>query len=248
MCCFSKRIQRVSNTNIFARAGKDDRQFLVYSMLLSSKEDLAMILPIPTPKASKEDAVRFISLKDYPEFFVDMFKGFPLTRGGGGRSKSKTKDDAPPPKIKVVEVGSYEASFVPTVKDFARLDERFRLPQATWDGLPAYKDYGFAVFKLKKGETKVHPMAFEFPRADKKRLFFPTVHIHDGKVHETATFDHTLYCQVSTGEDVMEWRESPGLADSFMKASKTAGIVQKNAHVYQRFIHGRKKNQDTWVA
>ena len=37
-------------------------------------------------------------------------------------------------------------------------------------------------------------MAFDFPRAAKK-LFFPTVHIHDGKVHDKADFDHALYCQ-----------------------------------------------------
>jgi hypothetical protein len=248
MCCFSRRIDRVSNTNIFARAGKDNKQFLVYAMALSTKDDVAMILPIPTPKASKEDAVRFISLKEYPEFFADMRKGFPAPRSlakGGAKKDGEKKAEK---KLEVVVVGAFEASFVPQVKDFARLDERFRLPASTWDALPAYKDYGFAVFKLKKGETKVHPMAFEFPRADRKRLFFPTVHIHDGKVHKTATFDHALYCQISAGEDVLKWRESPSLAESFVKVSKTAGIVEKNAHVYRRIIRGKQTNQDTWVA
>jgi hypothetical protein len=248
MCCFSRRVDHVNNTNIFARAGKDNKQFLVYSMALSTKEDLAMILPIPTPKASKEDAVRFISLEDYPAFFADILKGFPAPRSLGTKSidPERKKDDAP--KLKVVEVGAFEASFVPQVKDFARLDERFRLPASTWDSLPVYGNYGFAVFKLKKGKTKVHPMAFEFPRADKKKLFFPTVHIHDGKVHKTAEFDHILYCQVRGGEDVLEWTESPGLAGGFVKVSKTAGIVEKDAHAYQRIIRGRKTNQDTWVA
>ena len=101
---------------------------------------------------------------------------------------------------------------MPAVKDFARLDERFRLPATTWDALPDYKDHGFAVFKLKSGEKHVHPMAFEFPRADHKRLFFPTVHIHDGKVHKTATFDHELYCQAGRGRKRASWKESPSLA------------------------------------
>jgi hypothetical protein len=39
-------------------------------------------------------------------------------------------------------------------------------------------------------------MVFEFPRRDTSSLFFPTVHVHDGKVHATAGFDHALYCQV----------------------------------------------------
>jgi hypothetical protein len=247
MCIFSGRIENVAGTHIFARAAKGGKQYLVYSMFLATKEDVAMILPIPTPKRSKEDAVRFISLKEYPDFFTDMFKGFP-TRGhasgeltlGGAKGKAEKK-------LKVVEVGAFEASFVPAVKDFARLDKRFRLPASTWDNLQTYKDYGFAVFKLKKGETKVHPMAFEFPRADKKRLFFPTVHIHDGKVYKTAMFDHILYAQ-SSGEDLTSWYESPQPAGLFMKTAKTAGIVDGDAHAYQLTIRGKKTNQDTWLA
>jgi hypothetical protein len=56
----------------------------------------------------------------------------------------------------------FEASFVPCVRDFARLDDRFWLPSAVWDALPAYADWGFAVFKLNKQATlrKVHPFSF----------------------------------------------------------------------------------------
>src|SRR5262245_17184670 len=86
MCCFSKSVQKVADTNIFARTSKDERQYLVYSMLLSAKDELAMILPIPTPKDSKEDAVKFISLEKYPEFFKDMLSGFPA------RDHSNSKD------------------------------------------------------------------------------------------------------------------------------------------------------------
>ena len=39
MCCFSRPVDRVANTNIFARSAKEGRQFLVYSMTLSAKED-----------------------------------------------------------------------------------------------------------------------------------------------------------------------------------------------------------------
>ena len=56
-------------------------------------------------------------------------------------------------------VGAYDASFVPTASDFARLDPRFRLPDAVRGRVPAYADYGFAVFKLRKGEAEVHPLA-----------------------------------------------------------------------------------------
>ena len=58
MCCFSRAVQKVADTSIFARPSKDNRQFLVYSMVFQAKEDLAMILPLPTPKGSPEGSQR----------------------------------------------------------------------------------------------------------------------------------------------------------------------------------------------
>jgi len=245
MCCFSGRVESVTNTNIFARSAENGRQFLVYAMTMSAKEDLAMILPLPVPKGSAEDAVRFISLKDYPDFFKDLNAGFPEPPGLRAEG---LKDDAIPrsKSLKVVEVGHFEASFVPTVKDFDRLDARFRLPDATWEKLPAYREFGFAVFKLKKGEKDVHPMAFEFPRADPKKLFFPTVHLHDGLVHPRARFDHALFCQSRHDESLplRNWEESPRVAIQFVKVDKTHGIVDMHRHCYRRVIRGDAKNED----
>jgi hypothetical protein len=154
--------------------------------------------------------------------------------------------------LPVIEVGDFGASFVPSIRDFSRLDERFRLPDTAWDKLPAYRDFGFAVFKLKESadkQQKVHPMAFEFPRANPRRLFFPTVHIHDGKVHAKAEFDHTLYCQTTGGETLPMggWVESPQLADQFLQIARTAGIVEANSHCHKSRIRGLRKNEDIVV-
>jgi hypothetical protein len=250
MCCFSRSVESVTNTNIFARSSTDNRQFLVYSMTLSTKEDLAMILPIPVPSGSSDDAVRFISLKDYDGFFTDMLAGFPAPKAlDGSRSAKSRSNDAPKAALPVVEVGNFEASFVPSVQDFSRLDERFRLPNSAWDKLPTYRNYGFAVFKLKKGAQRIHPMAFEFPRANPKKLFFPTVHIHDGSVHPEAEFDHTLYCQATANEtlSMRDWGESFGLAKQFMKVDKTQGIVAAESHCHKWSIRGKHKNEDMLV-
>src|SRR5262249_56294035 len=110
MCCFSRPVDRVANTNIFARSSKEGRQFLVYSMTLSAKEDLAMILPIPVPKESKDDAVRFINLEKYPDFFADMVKGFPPPAPAGAVTRELNLG-AKAKALLVVEVGSFEASF-----------------------------------------------------------------------------------------------------------------------------------------
>ncbi|MCI0361235.1 MAG: hypothetical protein L0211_22365 [Planctomycetaceae bacterium] len=245
MCCFTGVVESVSTTQIFARPASEGRQYLVYHMQYKAKEPLAMVLPIPTPAGSADDAVKFINLEKYDHFFADLLKGFPVPRPAA----LPLAAGDPPPKaaLPVVEVGSFEASFVPKIADFARLDARFRLPDGVWDKLPTYKNYGFAVFKLKEGNPKLHPMAFEFPRANTKAVFFPTVHIHDGKVHASAAFDHTLYLQPTGGRAPRRWDESPQPAGMFMDVEKSKGLISADEHVYRLRIAGRQKNEDTLV-
>ena len=251
MCCFSQPVRSVSSTNIFARAGDNGRQFLVYSMSLDARDALAMILPLPVKTPAGEKDVQFINLKDYPEFFDDLRSGFPTAPApdsAGIFSRGAVPAAAAP--LEVVQVGDFEASFVPAVKDFSRLDERFRLPENAWKDLPAYSDYGFAVFKLKSGTQRIHPMAFSFPTRD-TRLFFPTVHIHDGKVHNRAKFDHTLYCQPHGEQHLSlgsKWEESTSHARRFMKLSKSKSILEADQHCYRRELHGSLRNQDTFVS
>ncbi len=247
MCCFTRPVESVSATKIFAREAGAGKQFLVYSMNYRVGEDLAMVLPLPVPVGSKEDAVQFIDLHDYSDLFKDLQSGFPEPQALR-RPLSRSMPATAMAPLAVVQVGSFEASFVPQVKDFARLDARFRMPDGIWDKLPAYQKSGFAVFKLRKDASSVHPMAFAFPRADTSKLFFPTVHIHDGKVHDTAHFDHSLYCQVgSQYGKTAGWEETPQLASAFVKVAATKGIVDGNAHCYRKTIHGNQKNQDTWL-
>ena len=248
MCCFSRPVKSVSDTKIFARFGAKGRQFLVYSMKLDAAEPLAMVLPIPVVEGVKETDLRFINLEKYPAFFEDLKSGFPepimLTNDYASVTRSATK--AAP--LKVIRVGSFEASFVPTAKDFSRLDERFRLPPQSFDKLKGYSKFGFAVFKLKAGNQKVHPMAFEFPTSS-PRLFFPTVHIHDGEVHDKAGFDHDLYCQPTAEHQLKlyDWAESRGAAAQFMKMELAQGVVLRDEHCYKRTLRGKLGNTDTFV-
>jgi hypothetical protein len=250
MCCFSKPVISVSGTNIFARPQADGRQLLVYSMTLHAKKDLAMILPLPVKTPAGEKDVKFIDLKGYPEFFRDLKIGFsdPVAE-----SKSRRYGGPAPTAsaaLEVIQVGSFEASFVPTQQDFSRLDERFRLPRDAWKQLPAYETYGFAVFKLKPGAMKVHPMAFSFPRRLTKTLFFPTVHIHDGKVHEKAQFDHSLYCQPTHSERPRTngWEESYSHPVNFMQMKKVKEVVLADQHCYKKEIRGMATNRDIFLA
>lgn len=253
MCCFSRPVEHVANTRIFARwlprtkADPGYPQALAYQMEFKATEPLAMILPLPVLPGSGERAVRFIDLHNKADLFVTLRECFPVPLMKAAGIKSYARANAAAPLV-VEQVGSFEASYVPSIADFARLDPRFKLPAGTWDRLPAYKDWGFAVFKLRPEATTVHPMAFAFPRREPERgLFFPTVHIHDGVVHQKEEFDHSLYCQRPEGWPAPAgWEESPGHPASVTRQTY-GGLLERNAHVFRRTLRGEMRNTDTWA-
>ncbi|MEP4078267.1 hypothetical protein [Haloferula sp.] len=222
------------------------RQALAYQMRFGSDADVAMILPLPVPIGTAEDALKFINLKGYSTFFTDLRSGFPFPRSKGSPVASPAMPRA---TLKVEQVGSFEASFVPTSADFSRLDPRFSIPKSTWDKIPLYADYGFAVFKLRKGEHEAHPMAFTFPTRHPEKLFFPTVHIHDGEVHEKEDFDHHLYCQVNNSGlfAMTRWDESKQLASAFTKPEQSKQLIIGDKHVFHLRMKGQLKNEDVFL-
>jgi hypothetical protein len=244
MCCFSGAVQSVTGTRIFARHTGRGRQALAYAMSLSADQDVAMVLPLPVarPLLGGPD-LHFIDLSEYADFFEDLQKGYPPPAAFG---LDLMVSGAAPPQLAVHVVGAFEASFVPSLSDFGRLDPRFRLPEGIWDALPTYRDWGFAVFKLRAGQRQeIHPMAFEFDTRDRKRLYFPTVHVHDGAFHPEADFAHTLYCQGDA--DLPAFWRTPGPARDFVDVPRAKGLVDGDLHVDMRSIFGRQPNADVWA-
>ena len=221
-------VASVSNTKIFARSSLNGRQFLVYSMSYEAESDLAMILPLPTPTNVSEEAVRFLDMSAYAEFFTDLYKPF-ITRSATF-------------SLMVHDVGSFEASFVPQKADFSRLDPRFQLDDTVWAKLPQYDDYGFAVFKLKPGAKAIHPLALEFPRRHTRQLFFPTIHVHHGRVDPFAEFHHLLYCQSQT--PFVAWRDSDLDAGQYIDIDRAAGIVAPELKIQMWSLFGIYENKD----
>jgi len=242
MCCFSGPVEEVSGTKIFGRVD-GGWQYIVYEMSFSAAEEVAMVLPIPVTPGSGEQAVRFINFEDYPDFFDDLDALFP--RGEAPAAAALSLGDlmsTPAQVLEVQEVGAFEASFVPTIADFVRLDPRFRLPEGIWSELGDYQYFGFAVFKLAAGRSQhVHPMAFSFPTRDPKTVFFPTVHVHDGKVHAEAEFNHQLYCQADAA---LTWQESEGVASRGVDMAKVQGVVSIEGKCFRRFLYGLRDNAD----
>ncbi len=284
MCCFTRQVTSVSATRIFARSLPDPlpqwqaaasatapaapsvadprRQLIVYQMAASATEAVAMVLPLPVVPDGQDTAMRFIDLQAAPRWFSALDDLWPRPA-----SRGRSADlPAPQPEgmLAVHTVGAFIASYVPRPSDFARLDPRFRLDEALLTAEPRWRDWGFAVFQFQPGRIEPHPMAFTFQRRDPRRLFLPTVHIHDGTRPATAGFDHVLYIQ-RTERDAWpsrttginpaaprrsyDWDESPGLVNLRDERQAGApGLLLPDQHVLRLNLHGRFVNQDIELA
>lgn len=260
MCCFagSARVE-VHRTSIFARFTKPGTQALVYKMQYASTEPTAMILPLPVALPSREDSVRFRSLKEYPTFFEDLARGFPsMPREDSFSRGERSAAVAAQPDLVVHDVGDFIASFVPSQADFGRVDKRFVIAPDVWAKIPEYRDYGFAVVQLKELSGGPHPIAFEFDTRTPSTLYYPTVHIHDGTVHAKDDFDHVLYAQdVSLDRRAGDY-EGPSEIDShtsfvrskdkvatFADASLSLGMLSGDLLVHKKTLSGLLPNRDT---
>jgi hypothetical protein len=219
-------------------------QCLAYGMTMEATQDVAMILPLPVRPGSGPAAVRFIDLGAHSNMFRELAALFAepmLARKGGFQMPALRQ------RLEVHEVGSFIASYVPTRADFNWLDPRFRVPGVLFDAVPEYADYGFAVFQLAPGATTVHPMAFSFPTREIERLFFPCVHLHDGRWHATATFDHTLYYQHPKAV-VLGATNDGDASSTVLPARDYVKLVDAARPMLRRELRGRAPNADTWIA
>jgi hypothetical protein len=91
-------------------------------------------------------------------------------------------------------------------------------------------------------------MAFRFPSALRTQIFFPTVHIHDGKVHAKEDFDHILYAQAGNNALIPKWRESEKAASAFVATARSKELVLPDTHVYRLAMGGNLDNTDVLVS
>ncbi len=262
MCCFSGRVARVENTRIFARRVDGRTQALAYAMSVSAAEDLAMVLPLPTDPAVGEDAVSFVDLSAAPELFDALNTLYPTRAKGLAPQALRASRQT----LAVHTVGAFEASFVPAPEDFDRLDPRFRLAPSIADALCTRERFGFAVFQL-RGLTPAapvpwwrrilssasapspraqafHPMGLTFCSRAPESLFLPTVHVHDGTLPDTASFDHTLFVQGEVDDE--DWRRSASSPnDDLVRRAK--GLLTGSELVWRREMKGELPNRDVRV-
>jgi hypothetical protein len=233
MSVFSGDVSRVAKTRIFARPTDHATQVLVYQMEYAAENEVALILPLPTPPGSLADAVRFLDLADYPEFFQNLRDGFAIARSAPTHD-AKTANPAP-----LQQVESLDTFFLPSRADMTQLNSPIRIDVAVWDRLPEYHDYGFAVFQLPPGDQTLPPLALEFPMRNPNLLYFPTLELHHGTLNQDAYFDYDLFCQAHAG-----WMRSYDIAFAFMDIDRSKGVLTAHQRVERFTVLGMHPNSD----
>jgi hypothetical protein len=89
-------------------------------------------------------------------------------------------------------------------------------------------------------------MALRFPTRDPASLFYPTVHVHDGRVKKRAHFDHSLYCQAPEAPKPQVGgfsRAHLRVADC-VDVDSTRGLVDGSLPMFRMQIFGEIDNAD----
>jgi hypothetical protein len=96
-------------------------------------------------------------------------------------------------------------------------------------------------------------MAFSFRTRDPSTLFFPTVHVHDGRFHEEAEFDHIFYTQNEPKRARARswptefWMPGSEAASRYLSVRHTHSLVNPNAQCLQASLVGAWRNSDILV-
>jgi hypothetical protein len=83
-------------------------------------------------------------------------------------------------------------------------------------------------------------MALTFRTRTPGTLFLPTVHVHDGTLPETASFDHTLFVQGSADESWYPSAAPP--SDALVRRAQ--GVLAGGERVWRLNLKGELPNRD----
>jgi hypothetical protein len=251
MGIFSTPVRIASTFNFFARASRanPDHQFLACSFRYEAATPFTLIMPAPTPPDAPANAVRFINLSGYDEFFSDLRRGFPeLTHDTGKQSftdrlREKVRDWLD------LDTTQIEFAFFPNRTVLADMRDRWPLSDAAWAALEPYAACGLVGVKLEAGANRLPPIAFEFPRRTPTELSFPTAH----NLTDPAAVRQALYAQ--TLKRSAEWRMSASADDDrhtlrardFVKIDRTLGLIDPDQPIVSRRLNGPADNVDVRV-
>lgn len=185
--CITNGPAELSNTRILVIAGTNGRQLTVYQNSADTEIKNAMILPVPTT-----NGLELVDMTSYKDIFSKLSKYFPTLSRSIYKGFELNSSDCD--TLKIHKVGSYQASIVDSLNDFARVDSSFRLNPNVKEILAThYPTFGFIVCQLVEGENDYEPFAYTHHIIDGK-VFTPTRHYHgDGPPEKISDWDHEIY-------------------------------------------------------
>ena len=228
---------KAQRIQMFARMNNFGEQVLVIALHALVAVDAALVLPLPVKPGGR---CAFADVR-YDELFFALERCWepslvisdnPLLEAD---LLGKLLDAAAPASNGV---------FFATRADLARLDAKLRPPAPV---IAHYADYGFAVFRLPKGERNVAPLALVFESRDPSRIYFPTLRLVDGKMPERVKMDHRVFLQSWTGKRIEGFIESDTAAAEHVDIAAARGLVRGELRGYRTELRGERKNDDLWV-
>jgi hypothetical protein len=182
MCIISSPVKSVSDTRIMVlpSRGPNDApyQTVIYACELETEQTNTMILPCWNPSGDADNVILH-DMSSVTHFFNMVNNA--LFHHQHGFAKSNVKLGPSASTLKVVKVGGFDVSIVPTLYDMNRLNIRLFGIYVVPELIPTLQtlyptDFSFIVAKFTQGRHTYHPLAFSHTRPQK--LFIPTYHLH----------------------------------------------------------------------
>ena len=245
MCCISRPVQEVADTNILVARLETDPNFqlTVYQNKVHNQSPKnAMIIAVPSPST-----VRIHNLSSARDLFTRLHSFFtPIVVEEIYYFNMKSADDEirQPAKLKVERVGDYNVSLVPSMADLKRVDDSyFLLSDGVIQALSIYpSSWGFLVFGLSDESThsrKYSPFAFshELPYPD--QLYIPTLHYHEHTRVITQDSKFDVMKKVIRPQGVLaDWNHDIyvyGVEDQYLWASTLPGLAAGSAYYAKKY-------------
>lgn len=178
MCLISAAVNRVNNTQLLCAVNRNKtRQFTVYANKVDNPTlNNTMILPVPFPQT-----IKFHNLSDYKRIFNDCDSCFSVQAMRLEVSFGMAKKCRGGETLKVVSVGSYQASIANSLDELNLVNpDVFTITNEIKQFLAKHyqsMNFGFIICKLEVGNKDYHPFAYSHDIADQK-IFLPTKHFH----------------------------------------------------------------------
>lgn len=148
-----------------------------------------MILPVPSTKEGAD--ISLVSMEGAEDLFKVLNEIYTPRARSMGLSKSKSRETF---SLEVKKVGDYDVSIVPSLRDFDRLSDIFKVSENVSEILESNYSNGFSFVVAMLNKTgSFQPLAYTHEMPRDLKMFVPTRHEHGDDEEGLPDWDHTIY-------------------------------------------------------